>query len=595
MRVVLIAWPAALGQPAFQRLLPQLASLVSQPTLCALRETRHALSEASELVDVASNNSQATLEPIETTARKLLQQDDLVEDGRMTKQALPKLSRLEICFHWTPSVGAPSQRTITFNPELHTGNLLGHSSQKPSDISPDWHDLGATLQVTGPNSERERVEAILSILAFGTFHCVLENSFYQDLHLDRFEPEPEAPSEPQSDPQPEDKLPLKDAEEPSTEEDHEPELATEGTASLPPGRLFGKKWSLWNIFPNSSSSSKAASPSSSHPNSPLPPASPLKGPRSLPVRLKPKFRRKQRTQSPSIASSLQTIQNPSTMSHREPRFDAWEIIAPEPEDVSMHLRPDLEASSVPSPVPSDSEEPAHSEPELAAEVPTQAANRFEALVNRISNTILSASPDVSTFPPPQILLRLRDQEHQQRHNENDQISVDARAGLASLVPNNTSTEGSVYHQSLLFLRERCSLFASPTEPSCDTLGWVNVRYYDFALFEAEQCRPHSLFTSGQDCRLEELIECLTLNQGASCSSPDCGRPARDHAFYLTHNTIRCSILLRSASQYESAACALPEGTNNVPHRIWSWAKCCVCGEVSQPRLLSSTAASMSSG
>lgn len=555
-------------QPHLHRVLEDVASLVNTDVLKALTKTRHALAKAADLVEVASGHSQATLEPIESTARRLLR-----DSGPSQQQEAPKLSRFSVYSSWTPSAGHPAHRSISLNKERHHGTLLGHN-KKISDPGHDWIELGATLEVTGPNSERERVEGILAVATFGTFHSLLENCFYHDLGLKRFQPEPE----PESESEPELPPPSPSAKD----EPKSPNSVPETPASLSRSSTGSKKWSLWNMFSN-----KAPSPGPSPPSSPDLPTSPVKAARSLSLRLKPKFKRRLRNQPPSIVSSLRTVPGGSTIkASRQPHLDAWETLAPEPGETHLGTGIIEEAGQdQAAPDPLSTSGVAEDLPELKPE--EWIDDRFGRLVDRIAHTILSASPDVSVFPPPQILLRLKEQESQ--HACSDRISVDARAGLASLVPNNTSIEGSIYHQSLLFLRERCSLYARPSEPPCDKLGWARIPYYEFPSHEGGQVAPDALFASGRDVRLEEMIEALTAGKGRLCSSSACARPAQDHAFYLTHRTTRCAVTVRGGSEYEIKACS-PDSSG-----IWTWWKCPKCGSVSRPNQLSAHSLLMSSG
>ncbi|KAH9814053.1 hypothetical protein DFH28DRAFT_314435 [Melampsora americana] len=66
--------------------------------------------------------------------------------------------------------------------------------------------------------------------------------------------------------------------------------------------------------------------------------------------------------------------------------------------------------------------------------------------------------------------------------EQRKIAVDARAGLASLMTNNSSLDGTLRHQSIQFLCEKSSLFSSPGTSACESPTWKTWKYYqDFCL------------------------------------------------------------------------------------------------------------------
>lgn len=549
------------SQGLLQAVIPDIGALVTCDTLDALTKTRHALHEASELAEVSSQKSDATVEPLESTARRLIAESQ--------HTSLPKLTRFNLCFHFTPLATPAASRSIILQPGLQSGVILGHETKAPP-TSNDWDDIGGTFLVSGSARERDRVQSILSLLAFGTFHSILENRFYHDLGLDRRQPKPE----PELPPDP----PEKDThiEVPPPIEDPTPVLAHEEIYLPASQPSSGRRWpnALWNFI-----SGKTTSPGSSRPASPTPgpsslsassPKNPGNKPLSLPMKLKPRLKRKSRPQPASMGSN-------ATIRSRVPQLDAWEILAPGPDTLQSYSNPDIEISPIPSPSLSTTElveEPVE-EPQPAS------ANRFTQLADRINKTILSVSPDVSTFPPPQILLHLRDEEDAK--GQHQKISVDARAGLASLVPNNTSLDGAIYHQSILFLRERCNLFAKPSEPPCDKLTWSSIRYYDFASDEKDNSFNDDILSTGKDFRLGDLIQGFINGQTHKCATEGCDRTVSEHALYLTHNTTRCSISLRK------------KAPRREPGVIWAWCKCNCCGEVSRPVKPSAYSLSMSTG
>lgn len=286
------------------------------------------------------------------------------------------------------------------------------------------------------------------------------------------------------------------------------------------------------------------------------------------------------------------------------------------------------ASSFPSPDPASGS----ARPSAAFE-DEEPADRFERVMKRMEKAILSISPDV-VFPPPHLLVRLRQQEIADSAIETAQlgkgvrpnfdrqrsfahadaealsagfaglsepdggrsdslpsnstpaspatfskatgagvrkITVDARAGLASLLTNNSSLDGTIRHQSMLFLHERSSLFASPGTQTCEPPHWLSLRYYE----GRSGCGLHG--TIGQ------VIDGMIAGHGTLCKAPGCGRPMADHAISLVHNVNRVTITVANKDDRQP----LPtrrEGSDE--HAIAMWTRCQRCGACAQVRISS---------
>lgn len=269
--------------------------------------------------------------------------------------------------------------------------------------------------------------------------------------------------------------------------------------------------------------------------------------------------------------------------HMDIASQDWEVIAPQRKSEDLVTSPD-QVDSKPGQL--------EGKDEVKGEEVFQ--ERFDQVISRIQETKLSLSPSVR-FPPPSLLVRLRDQEAKLRQDleaavplsaksastKASRITVDSRAGLSSLLRNNNSLQGVCNHQAIQYLYERSSLFAKPTDPACVSSKWTFVSYYDF--------NDHDLsiypFENAYDVRLGAAIGQLVTYAEHACHA--CSRPCKDHITTLAHASSRISIRLRPSTSSELAICNLQQD------QIITYSVCQSCKEVTQPRILSTAGAAFS--
>jgi hypothetical protein len=262
----------------------------------------------------------------------------------------------------------------------------------------------------------------------------------------------------------------------------------------------------------------------------------------------------------------------------------------------------------------DSDEP-KSDPE--ANMPVQhpkPGDRFERVIKAMQDVQLSCSPGVQ-HDPPQLLLRLRERELAEKDNrpgselgpnetrtafEADDLtskfarpsdapptsmsgasstysqstaqrasrmSLDTRAGIASLMTNNNTLEGLFRHQSIQFLREIASLFTNPGSAPCDWARWVVIPYYAHRDDEG----MYADLDDNQDSSLEEYIVWLMYH--CICGTPGCGQPGRHHARAFIHNNTKISF----AVEHDIEGSSQPP---TIAGELVHWCRCRQCCRVS---------------
>jgi hypothetical protein len=115
------------------------------------------------------------------------------------------------------------------------------------------------------------------------------------------------------------------------------------------------------------------------------------------------------------------------------------------------------------------------------------------------------------------------------------ITLDARAGLASLLTNNNSLGGTIRHQGMQFLVE--TIRDEPGARPCKTPRWITCDYYDKGPPGDDARDPAS-----ENVSLGRLIESMVEERDRMCETVGCKKLGRDHSVYWLHSTVR-SILL----------------------------------------------------
>ncbi|KAF9124536.1 hypothetical protein BGW39_008124 [Mortierella sp. 14UC] len=251
--------------------------------------------------------------------------------------------------------------------------------------------------------------------------------------------------------------------------------------------------------------------------------------------------------------------------------------------------------------------------------------RFAKIIQQIDKAIISVSPDVS-FPPPHLLLRLRDEEaigpDSKRKSytwedvefvakkigfgnrmgrpktggalgqvtrfgtttstatsqtgatgKGNRLPIDSRAGLDHLMTNGNALQGIFNHQSISFSH---SYYWSATAAApCESPRIITMEYY----------RKEGLY---EDMDLGEMIEYLCRRAHYPCHDKQCGHKRLEHISTYTHGEARINITLEqprpdSATDFDSEEFA-PFLANNKTMAVWT--RCKMCKARTKPRMVS---------
>ncbi|KAG0019880.1 1-phosphatidylinositol-3-phosphate 5-kinase, partial [Entomortierella chlamydospora] len=247
--------------------------------------------------------------------------------------------------------------------------------------------------------------------------------------------------------------------------------------------------------------------------------------------------------------------------------------------------------------------------------------RFAKIIQQVEKAIISVSPNV-VFPPPHILLRLRDEEafgldsirkpynwedvefvarkigfgnRMSRQNtagvsqvarfgaitghaQNDgskanRLPADSRAGLDHLMTNSNSLQGIFNHQSISF---SYSYYWSATAAApCHPPNLITVEYY----------RKEGQY---EDMGLGEMIEFICKRAYSKCSDPTCEHKRLEHISTYTHGEARINITVEqprpdSATNFDSEEFT-PFLSNNKTIAVWT--RCKMCKARTKPKALS---------
>ncbi|KAF9173411.1 hypothetical protein BGX21_001229 [Mortierella sp. AD011] len=249
--------------------------------------------------------------------------------------------------------------------------------------------------------------------------------------------------------------------------------------------------------------------------------------------------------------------------------------------------------------------------------------RFAKIIQQVEKAIISVSPNV-VFPPPHILLRLRDEEafgldsmrkpynwedvefvarkigfgnRMSRQNtggvskvarfgaitgvaqsdgskaNRNRLPADSRAGLDHLMTNSNSLQGIFNHQSISF---SYSYYWSATAAApCHPPNLITVEYY----------RKEGQY---EDMGLGEMIEFICKRAYSKCSDPTCEHKRLEHISTYTHGEARINITVEqprpdSATNFDSEEFT-PFLSNN--KTIAMWTRCKMCKARTKPKALS---------
>ncbi|KAF9352006.1 hypothetical protein BGX26_010091 [Mortierella sp. AD094] len=250
--------------------------------------------------------------------------------------------------------------------------------------------------------------------------------------------------------------------------------------------------------------------------------------------------------------------------------------------------------------------------------------RFAKIIQQVEKAIISVSPDI-VFPPPHLLLRLRDEEafgsdsmrkpytwedvefvarkigfgnrmsrqntagvsqvarfgtttgYTQNNGLNapkaNRLPVDSRAGLDHLMTNSNSLQGIFNHQSISF---SYSYYWSATAAApCHPPNLITVEYY----------RKEGQY---EDMGLGEMIEFICKRAYSKCSDPTCEHKRLEHISTYTHGEARINITVEqprpdSATNFDSEEFT-PFLSNNKTIAVWT--RCKMCKARTKPKALS---------
>ncbi|KAG0266133.1 hypothetical protein BG011_003120 [Mortierella polycephala] len=253
-------------------------------------------------------------------------------------------------------------------------------------------------------------------------------------------------------------------------------------------------------------------------------------------------------------------------------------------------------------------------------------HRFARIIQQVEKAIISVSPDI-VFPPPHLLIRLRDEEtvgpdsrrksfswedvefvakkigfgnRMNRHSiagagqlnrlsstastttdgtvsKGNRLPIDSRAGLDHLMTNSNSLQGIFNHQSISF--SYSYYWSASAAAPCVPPNVITVEYY----------RKEGMY---EDMGLGEMIECMCFRAGSSCPNAQvCGRKRLEHISTYTHGEARINVTVEkprsdSAADFESDEFK-PFASNK--RSIGVWTRCKICGASTKPRALSRAA------
>ncbi|SCV71037.1 BQ2448_3799 [Microbotryum intermedium] len=573
--------------------------------------------------------------------------------------------------------------------------------------------VGGTFYLIATAKELPKLERIIELVAFAAVSLRLEVGLLRDFRCPRPIAVPEStPSTPPPPPPPPTELSGEDTIHDDLD-DEVPSIPGAYSSDTPPRRqsLRRSKWSrgsLWGILLGSQNRPKTVPLSRSRSMTvsviptrstvivpPTPPrlpslelSSPTTSSTSLRIKNKVKgfseglLQRRSRgkpsddASSPKTGSRKMPADSPLLEEVRSQSLDlgerrSWDILG----GMSLGIfgAAKREEMLSPRPVPS---------PALTEGAETLNVDRFQRIINAMETCILSVSPDV-VYPPPHLLVRLRQQELAQappvdldaqsfdfgeaetprRKSTLDRIMLDAtprqgtrghldsqalamnlvtgnlnlarqdltsgggmrsasgsslpttatshatritleaRAGLQSLMTANMTLSGTFRHQGMQFLVETVRSDATSRTPPCKPPKWLAYDYYSDG--SAHSDIDGDVSTRPADSTLGQILERLVRKKDEACESPTCKMLQRDHRLVLMHSKDRLKISLSDLNDdvlVEGKGAGTPEAcdTGNllaelnsleqdpaslVP-RIAAWTSCKICQASTEPSLLS---------
>ncbi|GAA98341.1 uncharacterized protein L969DRAFT_93060 [Mixia osmundae IAM 14324] len=446
---------SASGWP--QLLLDALNQILALQTVEKLAElerasqARYAALDAKRLAAKAQATGKAQALKREASMSKVLDRvkDDPVTDGAGIDSS--KGLRFTVYLNTKPQTSSET-RAVHFRPDQYIGEPLFTPSEPESEcLESQVRRTGGTICLRGPNSELQKLRPIVQLLLFAATHLLLEMYLLRDFGIVRPEETVEIPV----------KVVAADPRRPSVSlsvfSDPGPKIEEEVDLSK---TLRSHRSSFLSTFLRPAQSGRALDRSST-----LQPAPQSNG--SKISKLVGKLRLSHRLRSSSIDPAEARDKQQKSVLRARGLLDAWELLASDSSTLD-----DVPAVEGPT------------TPVKGIVEPDNPAARFQKVIDTLKNTIISTSPDV-VVPPPHLLVKLQQQEAAIREQEKEgsikpTMTIDARAGLGSLLTNNDSVEGVLKHQSLtMLLFEQATLTLSTELRSVDNPSWITLSYGDF--------------------------------------------------------------------------------------------------------------------
>ncbi|GAA6031138.1 hypothetical protein JCM8097_004022 [Rhodosporidiobolus ruineniae] len=164
------------------------------------------------------------------------------------------------------------------------------------------------------------------------------------------------------------------------------------------------------------------------------------------------------------------------------------------------------------------------------------------------------------------------------------ITLDALAGLSSLLTNNTSVNGTIRHQSMQFLVQTVRSDAPPGTIPCQAPRWVTFSFYQH---RSPTPKNPSLL---DDSSLSSVIRQLVSHKDATCAA--CSTPNKDHKLVMMHHEVRIEVLVRKLDD-DAVKQPVEEDEHDSIPPIQSWTTCVTCQSSTAPKPLTAAASSYS--
>ncbi|GAA5823555.1 hypothetical protein JCM11251_000679 [Rhodosporidiobolus azoricus] len=161
------------------------------------------------------------------------------------------------------------------------------------------------------------------------------------------------------------------------------------------------------------------------------------------------------------------------------------------------------------------------------------------------------------------------------------ITLEEKAGLSSLLMNNSSLNGTIRHQSMQFLAQNVCKYAPPGTLPCQAPRWVTVPFYQPG--SPTPTNP-SLAT---DVCLSTVIRQLASKRDALCAA--CSNSNGEHTLVLMHHKERIEVAVRQLPDLSTPS----RDESDHEQLIMTWTTCRTCHAMTSVKPLSAAAGNFS--